>query len=431
MRLTIGIKLMTGYIAVLVFMIIVSVLAYLSLNNISRAVSNILVHSHKYDMVDSLKHSVKQFLDVNDSLLKGQIQDIEYYQSLANDVEKKILYVGKLRLKEGEKDLLDKVESEFAFIKDKAINFTHVDATLSGKESPEWGGEAKSANLTTLLREMDRSKPVLISSIEALYDEAWRSLDNVTIRADRERAQGIRQIIIFSIITIGMGIGISIYFSHRITNPLKALSRAASSVAQGDLDQEVEEAPGDEVGELITSFNSMIDDLKTSRDQVEKYNSELQAMVEERTTELEKTKEYLENILEYSGDMIITTTLFDEVVQFNKGAENLLGYNKESMLGTNIDILFANKNDFRKLREKVVAGRNVSGYETKLMKKSGDVIDVSLTFSQLRDRAGEIIGLVGIGRNITERKKIEAQQKKYADRLLQEIEESAKTLKED
>ena len=32
---------------------------------------------HKYDMVDSLKHSLKQFLDVNDSLLKGQIQDIE------------------------------------------------------------------------------------------------------------------------------------------------------------------------------------------------------------------------------------------------------------------------------------------------------------------------------------------------------------------
>jgi PAS domain S-box-containing protein len=225
---------------------------------------------------------------------------------------------------------------------------------------------------------------------------------------------------------IGMGLGISIYFSRKITNPLKALSRAASNVAEGDLDQTVEEAAGDEVGELITAFNKMVNDLKTSRDQVEKYNWELQAMVEERTTELEKTKEYLENILEYSGDMIITTTLFDEIVQFNSGAETLLGYKKERMVGINIDTLFANKSDYRKLREKVVAGDEVSSYETKLMQRSGDIIDVSLTFSQLRDRSDEIIGLVGIGRNITEKKKLEDEQKKYADRLLKEIEDSAK-----
>ncbi len=56
MRFTIRKKLMCGYIAVLVFMVAVSILAYLSLNNISTAVTNILVHSHKYDMVDVLKH---------------------------------------------------------------------------------------------------------------------------------------------------------------------------------------------------------------------------------------------------------------------------------------------------------------------------------------------------------------------------------------
>ncbi len=415
MRLTIRKKLMFGYIAVLVFMVVVSILAYLSLNNISKAVTNILVHSHKYDMVDGLKHSLKQFLNVNDSLLKGQIQDIEYYKSLASNVEKKILYVGKLRLKEGEKGLLGKVRGEFTFTRERALKLVHME------------DEERGVQLAVLMREMDRSKPVLINSIDALYDEAWRSLDNVTMRADRERERGIQQIIIFSIMAIGMGLGISIYFSRKITNPLKALSKAASSVAEGDLDQEVEEAEGDEVGELITAFNRMVHDLKTSRDQVEKYNRELQVMVEERTTELEKTKEYLENILEYSGDMIITTTLFDEIVQFNHGAETLLGYKTERMVGINIDTLFAKKSDYRKLREKVVTGGDVSSYETQLMQKSGDVIDVSLTFSQLRDRSGEVIGLVGIGRNITEKKKFEDEQKKYADRLLKEIEESAKT----
>ncbi|MFQ5587154.1 MAG: hypothetical protein ACE5GF_10110, partial [Thermodesulfobacteriota bacterium] len=203
MRFTIRKKLMIGYLAVLGFMIVVSIIAYLSLNSISRSVSNILVHSHKYDMVDGLKHSVKQFIDVNDALLKGQIQDIEYYRSLADDVEKKILYVGKLSLKEDEKGLLDKVKSEFLFMRGKAM------------ESLGWSGDEKRMKLATLLREMDRSKPILINSIEGLYDEAWRSLDNVTMLADQERERGVRQIIIFSIITIGMGIGISISISQK------------------------------------------------------------------------------------------------------------------------------------------------------------------------------------------------------------------------
>lgn len=415
MRFTIRKKLMFGYIAVLLFMVVVSSLAYISLTNISTAVTNILVYSHKYDMVDSLKHSLKQFLDVNDSLLKGQIQDIEYYQSLANDVEKKILYVGKLRLKDDEKGLLSKVRGEFTFTREKALELVHME------------DEERGVHLAILMREMDRSKPILVNSIDALYDEAWRSLDSVTILAERDREHGIQQIIIFSILAIVLGLGISIYFSRKITNPLKALSNAASKIAEGDLNQVVEEAEGDEIGELITAFNRMVHDLKTSRDQVDKYNRELQAMVEERTAELEKTKEYLENILEYSGDMIISTTLFDEIVQFNRGAETLLGYKKERMVGVNIDTLFANKNDYRKLREKVVAGGDVSSHETTLMQKSGDIIDVSLTFSQLRDSSGEIIGLVGIGRNITEKKKVEDEQKKYADRLLKEIEKSAKS----
>jgi PAS domain S-box-containing protein len=337
---------------------------------------------------------------------------------MADDVGKKIVYVRKLRLKEDEKYFLKKISDEFTLIRNKS------------EKSLEWSEGERNANLTALLREMDRAKPVLINSIEGLYDEAWRSLDNATILADQVRAKGIGQIMTFSIIAIILGVGISIYISEKIVGPLKALSKAAGDVAMGDLKQRVKKTTEDELGELITSFNKMVLDLETSRDQIEKYNKELQAMVEERTVELEKTKEYLENILEHSGDMIITTTLFDEIVQFNRGAENMLGYNKDGMVGAKIEDLFANKSDYRKLREKVVVGGDVSNYDTRLMKKDGKIVDVNLTLSQLKDRAGDIIGLVGIGRDITEKKSREEEQKKYADRLLREIEEGSRLSKE-
>ncbi|MEK7083404.1 MAG: PAS domain-containing protein, partial [Patescibacteria group bacterium] len=128
-----------------------------------------------------------------------------------------------------------------------------------------------------------------------------------------------------------------------------------------------------------------------------------QTMVDERTAELEKTKEYLENIMEYSGDMIITTTLYDEIVQFNRGAENILGYNRENMVGVRFEDMFVDKRDYRRIRERAVEYGNVSNYDTRLMKKSGDIVRISLTISRLKDRRGTVIGLVCIGKDITKK----------------------------
>ncbi|MBF8250420.1 MAG: hypothetical protein HW382_48 [Deltaproteobacteria bacterium] len=391
MKLTIRVKLMIGYAATLGLMLTVSILAYFALNNVNKTVSQILVHAHKYDMVVGLRHSAKNFLDINDAMIKEHMRDMEYYKPLVLDVEKKILYVGKLRLKEHEKEFLKKIKDEFNFIRERA------------QESFNWATAARNANIVPLLKDMDKAKLVLINNMDALYDEAWRSLDNISIAAGKVKEKALHQIITFSVIAIVAGIWISIYMSRKITTPIMALSLAASSVAKGAPYPEVEKTTEDELGELVASFNQMALDLKTSRDQIEIYNKELQTMVEERTAELGKTKEYLENILEYSGDMIITTTLYDEIVQFNRGAENILGYNIINMVGVRFEDLFVDKREYRRIRERAVEDGNVSSYDTRLMKKSGDIVRISLTVSRLKDRRGTVIGLVVIGKDITKK----------------------------
>lgn len=391
MKLTIRVKLMIGYAATLGLMLTVSILSYFALNNVNKTVSQILVHAHKYDMVVGLRHSAKNFLDINDAMIKEQMRDMEYYKPLVLDVEKKILYVGKLRLKEHEKEFLKKIKDEFNFIRERA------------QESFKRTAAGRNANIVPLLKDMDKSKLVLINNMDALYDEAWRSLDNISIAAGKVKEKALHQIITFSVIAIVAGIWISIYMSRKITTPIRALSLAASSVAKGAPYPEVEKTTEDELGELVASFNQMALDLKTSRDQIEIYNKELQTMVEERTAELEKTKEYLENILEYSGDMIITTTLYDEIVQFNRGAESILGYNIKNMVGVRFEDLFVDKREYRRIRETAVEDGNVSSYDTRLMKKSGDIVRISLTVSRLKDRRGTVIGLVVIGKDITKK----------------------------
>ncbi|MBI5048826.1 MAG: PAS domain S-box protein [Deltaproteobacteria bacterium] len=389
MRITIRTKLMIGYIAVLILMLIMSILAYITLVRVSRSVNQILVYAHKYDMVDGLRQSTKQFVEVSDSLIRGRMQNIGYYQSIARDVEKKIVYVEKLRLKDNEKDFLKRINSEFNSVKRLT------------EQSLKWTTPLRNANLATVLREIDKAKPILVSSVDGLYDEAWRSLDTVTILTDNNMERGIWQIVMFSIIAIIAGIGISIYISQRIITPIRALSVAAAGVAKGDLNQTVQRVSGDEIGELVASFNQMVIELKTSREQIEKYNKELKTMVEEKTSELEKTKEYLENILEHTGDMIVTATLFDEIVQFNREAETILGYSKRTIVGSKIEYLFVDKNEYRRIRKKVMEDGEIYDYETKLMKKNGDITYVNLTLSRLEDKNGNTIGLIGIGRDIT------------------------------
>ena len=52
-----------------------------------------------------------------------------------------------------------------------------------------------------------------------------------------------------------------------------------------------------------------------------------------RGGELEETKNYLKNILEHSADIVITTDLNGNIVEFNKAAEEILEYSKEEVIG--------------------------------------------------------------------------------------------------
>ncbi|MBI3754506.1 MAG: PAS domain S-box protein [Deltaproteobacteria bacterium] len=391
MKVTIRVKLAIGYAAILGFMIIVSILSYITINNINRSVRQILLVTYKYGVMDGLKDEVKKFVDASNSVILGQLHDVGYYQSIISDLDRRILYVEKLRLMEHEKAFLKNVKTEFDSIRKMT------------EQSLQWTSAMRNANLVAALKEMDKEKPILINSVEGLYDEAWRSMDAVTILADKNMKRGVWQIIVFSIIAIIAGIGISIYISQKIVTPIRALSVAASGVAKGDLSQAVKKASEDEVGELVASFNQMLVELKTSREQIEKYNKELKIMVEERTAELEKTKEYLENILEYSKEMIITATPFDEIVQFNKGAENILGYNKENMAGSNIEYLFVDKNEYKRMKKRAIEDGEIYEQETKLVKKGGDIAYINLTLSRLVDKNGNIIGLIGVGRDAADR----------------------------
>lgn len=123
--------------------------------------------------------------------------------------------------------------------------------------------------------------------------------------------------------------------------------------------------------------------------------------------EIENTKDYLSYILEHSADMIITTQPDTKIIEFNKGAENMLGYKKEEVMGVTVEKFYVDRGERKRLMERVNREGSVSNYETRLMAKDGRMVDINLTISQLRDKSGRVIGTVGISKDITEKKRLE------------------------
>ena len=122
--------------------------------------------------------------------------------------------------------------------------------------------------------------------------------------------------------------------------------------------------------------------------------------------EIRQHKEYMENILANSSDMIVTTDLEGRTVTFNPAAEKMLGYRRNEVIGANIESLWKDPEERRKLMEEVKRRGSVSNYPATLTARDGHEVEVSLSLSELRDSAGYLLGTVGISKDVTEENRL-------------------------
>lgn len=124
--------------------------------------------------------------------------------------------------------------------------------------------------------------------------------------------------------------------------------------------------------------------------------------------EVAQTKEYLESLIENSADAIVTSDLDGNITSWNYGAERTFGYTADEAAGK--FLLFVPQFLVEAEKEyigKIKNGETLKDIETLRQRKDGTIIEVSLTLSPIKDTAGEVIGISGITRDISERKRVE------------------------
>jgi len=114
-------------------------------------------------------------------------------------------------------------------------------------------------------------------------------------------------------------------------------------------------------------------------------------------------------IVENSSDGIISTTLDQRIVSWNKSAERMIGYGAGEAMGQFISVLAPSEGavELQQILSDLAAGQTVESFETVLRRKDGSRICVFLSVSPILDATGKVTGASAIARDITERKRLE------------------------
>jgi PAS domain S-box-containing protein len=156
--------------------------------------------------------------------------------------------------------------------------------------------------------------------------------------------------------------------------------------------------------------------------------------VQSLDTPLEAEPEaWLAAIVNSSDDAIIGKTLDSVVRSWNAGATRVFGYEPEEMIGQTIYKLIPPelKSEEPDIIARLTRGERVAHYETVRLRKDGAPVEVSISVSPIRNRAGRIVGAAKLARDISEAKRLQRaereateQLQELANELEQQIDES-------
>ncbi|HEX8118629.1 MAG TPA: PAS domain S-box protein, partial [Pyrinomonadaceae bacterium] len=116
-------------------------------------------------------------------------------------------------------------------------------------------------------------------------------------------------------------------------------------------------------------------------------------------------------IVESSDDAIISKDLDGVIKSWNPGAERLYGYTAEEAVGRPVTMLIPEDRPDEEpgILARIRRGERIDHYETLRVRKDGTFVEVSLTVSPVRDAEGRVVGASKIARDITARKRAEAE----------------------
>ena len=198
----------------------------------------------------------------------------------------------------------------------------------SGLEPPDLSGLGAEAALETrtglwLLRMVPRGDGLWAvgvfmprETLERVVALEQRFRESQQILAARDTLQTLPQstFLFLTLLTLFFAVWSGLALAKSLSEPIRALAKAAQRVGSGDLEVQLPEMGEDELAFLARTFNAMIRDLKASR-----------AAIEAQASRLEQQRAYLGQILAALPVGVMSWRADGELRTFNAAARSWLG----------------------------------------------------------------------------------------------------------
>ncbi|MDO8721187.1 MAG: PAS domain S-box protein [Syntrophales bacterium] len=125
--------------------------------------------------------------------------------------------------------------------------------------------------------------------------------------------------------------------------------------------------------------------------------------------EVRRVERHLASIVESASDLILSADKKGAILTWNAAAERLSGYAAAEAQGRYFPEFFADEDqkDIREIFSFIDTGKYAQTKECPLKTGQGSFVPVSWVFSPLKDTANQTAGIVAVGRDLSERRKLE------------------------
>ncbi|MBN2065231.1 MAG: PAS domain-containing protein, partial [Candidatus Thermoplasmatota archaeon] len=134
------------------------------------------------------------------------------------------------------------------------------------------------------------------------------------------------------------------------------------------------------------------------------------------TTDLRKIYQI---VFENSAVAIMLTNENEQIISWNKYAEDLLGMKKDDLHLKSVKSLYP-KDEWKKIRAENVRQKGMQHHlETKMIRKNDSLLDVDISLSVLKNRDGRVVGSIGVIKDISKQKQVERELKQSEEKFKQ------------
>ena len=216
-------------------------------------------------------------------------------------------------------------------------------------------------------------------------------------------------------IVLLIAIGLAAVVSWVVTQPVRSLTKAAHKIRDGDLGQRVEATSKDEIGDLVESFNQMSDELLRQRKVLEGQNSRILITQEQAAWERDKLRAMIDSMVE--GVIFVDTE--GRITLCNESAERIWQKDARQLLGKPLLDCHSLESHPRIARILEQAKKKPGFAVTEKMIVRDKHCRLS-NYSSVHGEDGRYLGLVVISQDVSERVRLEQNQKQLREQLFQQ-----------